>query len=285
MPGSAQRAFDAPERRERRQRTTLALGGPSVSPGYPVWCSTGSPPGAAPSASDRRLSQAASRRCAAASARRLNASSRAPAPTARRAPPRPGRSTAAHVRRVRRVESPRAAGSSRASASRLDGERDAPVPAARPRSERTSIAGLVPVGEHGRRSTAPRRRARAARRSRGARATRGCGAARDPKPAIVGAESTGSLGRASASTAIAPRSRAGCCRACAAGARSRFVSAVSQRVDQHRARAARLDHVVDVAALGGDVRVREPLPVVGDQLGAARVRVVGLLELACGRRC
>ena len=41
----------------------------------------------------------------------------------------------------------------------------------------------------------------------------------------------------------------------------------AQRVDQHGTRAARLDHVVDVAALGRGVRVRKPLPVVRDQLG------------------
>ena len=41
-----------------------------------------------------------------------------------------------------------------------------------------------------------------------------------------------------------------------------------ERVDQHRPGAARLDHVVDVAALGGGVRIGEPLLVVGDQLGA-----------------
>ena len=51
-----------------------------------------------------------------------------------------------------------------------------------------------------------------------------------------------------------------------------------QRIDQHRPRAPRLDHVVDVAALGGGVRVREALAVVGDQLGAPRLGVVGLRE-------
>src|SRR5205085_10165453 len=53
-----------------------------------------------------------------------------------------------------------------------------------------------------------------------------------------------------------------------------------ERVDQDGPRAAGLDHLVDVAALGGRVRVREALLVVGDQLGAARLGVVGLLELA-----
>ena len=52
-----------------------------------------------------------------------------------------------------------------------------------------------------------------------------------------------------------------------------------ERRDQHRPRPPRLDHVVDVAALGGVVRVGEALLVVGDQLGAARLRIVGLLEL------
>ena len=52
-----------------------------------------------------------------------------------------------------------------------------------------------------------------------------------------------------------------------------------ERRDQHRACRPRLDHLVDVAALGGVVRVREALLVVGDQLGAARLRVVRLLEL------
>ena len=52
-----------------------------------------------------------------------------------------------------------------------------------------------------------------------------------------------------------------------------------ERVDQHRPRPPRLDHVVDVAALGGRPRVREALLVVGDQLGAARLGIVGVLEL------
>ena len=56
-----------------------------------------------------------------------------------------------------------------------------------------------------------------------------------------------------------------------------------QRVDQHGPRAPRLDHLVDVAALGRGVRVREALLVVGDQLGAPRLRIVGLGELVAGR--
>ena len=58
-----------------------------------------------------------------------------------------------------------------------------------------------------------------------------------------------------------------------------------QCVREHRAGAARLDHVVDVAALGRDVRIGEPLAVIVDQLRPPRLRVVGRLELACGRRC
>src|SRR5438105_9044987 len=50
-----------------------------------------------------------------------------------------------------------------------------------------------------------------------------------------------------------------------------------ERVDQHRARAAGLDHLVDVAALGGGVRGGEPVFVVRDQLPSARPGVVGLL--------
>ena len=53
--------------------------------------------------------------------------------------------------------------------------------------------------------------------------------------------------------------------------------------DQVRARPAGLDHVVDVAALGGGVRVGEALLVVGDQLGPPRVGVGGLGELLAGR--
>ena len=54
----------------------------------------------------------------------------------------------------------------------------------------------------------------------------------------------------------------------AAGPRLALRQRGLERVDQHRTRAARLDHVVDVAALGGAVRVRELLLVVGDQLRA-----------------
>src|SRR5262245_4573586 len=50
-------------------------------------------------------------------------------------------------------------------------------------------------------------------------------------------------------------------------------------VDQHRPRAARLDHVVDVAPLGGSVWIGEALAVILDQLLAPRFRVVGLLQL------
>src|SRR6266498_3050050 len=52
-----------------------------------------------------------------------------------------------------------------------------------------------------------------------------------------------------------------------------------ERVDQHRARPPRLDHVVDIAALGRGVRIREALPVILDQLLAARIRILGDLEL------
>ena len=58
-----------------------------------------------------------------------------------------------------------------------------------------------------------------------------------------------------------------------------------QRVDQHGPRSARLDHVVHVAPLGGDVRVRELLPVVGDQLAAAARRGRRTPRAPCGRRC
>src|SRR4029079_16559810 len=44
-----------------------------------------------------------------------------------------------------------------------------------------------------------------------------------------------------------------------------------ERADQVRPRPSRLDHVVDVPSLGGRVRVREPLLVVGDQLGPPRI--------------
>src|SRR5262245_63320022 len=52
-----------------------------------------------------------------------------------------------------------------------------------------------------------------------------------------------------------------------------------ERGAEHGARAPRLDDVVDVAALGGGVRVREPLLVVRDELGATRVRVLRLGQL------
>ena len=50
-------------------------------------------------------------------------------------------------------------------------------------------------------------------------------------------------------------------------------------VDQDRSCEARLDHVVDVAPLGGGVRVREALLVVGDQLLAPRLGVFRVGEL------
>ena len=53
-----------------------------------------------------------------------------------------------------------------------------------------------------------------------------------------------------------------------------------QRADQLRARLVRDDHVVDVAALGGRVRVREARLVVGDQLLAPLVRRRRGLEVA-----
>src|SRR5262249_27612807 len=42
-----------------------------------------------------------------------------------------------------------------------------------------------------------------------------------------------------------------------------------ERADELRARLRRLDHVVDVAELGGDVRVREPRLVLVDELAPA----------------
>ncbi len=58
-----------------------------------------------------------------------------------------------------------------------------------------------------------------------------------------------------------------------------------ERRDQHRPRAPRLDHVVDVAALGRRVRVGEALLVVRDQLGSPRVGVVRPPRAPCERRC
>ena len=63
------------------------------------------------------------------------------------------------------------------------------------------------------------------------------------------------------------------------GVGSRFVSAVSSAETSIGSRPPRLDHLVDVAALGGVVGVREPFLVLGDQLLAARVGVGGLREL------
>src|SRR5579871_5536694 len=56
-----------------------------------------------------------------------------------------------------------------------------------------------------------------------------------------------------------------------------------ERLDQDGPGAARLDHVVDVAAFGGDVRVREPLAIVVDELLAALGVVAGLGELGAER--
>src|SRR6266508_3557975 len=44
----------------------------------------------------------------------------------------------------------------------------------------------------------------------------------------------------------------------------------AQRADQRRARLARLDHVIHIAALGRDIRVGEAVLVIFDQLGHAR---------------
>src|SRR4029079_5787122 len=52
-----------------------------------------------------------------------------------------------------------------------------------------------------------------------------------------------------------------------------------QRLDQSRPRFRWLDHVVDEPALGGCVRRRELVAVLGDQLGAPAGRVVGLVDL------
>src|SRR5437764_3720633 len=49
-----------------------------------------------------------------------------------------------------------------------------------------------------------------------------------------------------------------------------------ERVDQHGPRPPRLDHVVDVAALGSAVGIRELLLVVGDQLLALFLRAVAV---------
>ena len=50
-----------------------------------------------------------------------------------------------------------------------------------------------------------------------------------------------------------------------------------ESVDQHGSSAPGLDHVVHVAALGGDVGVREARPVLGDQLRSPLVRHRSLL--------
>src|SRR5260370_10985467 len=53
-----------------------------------------------------------------------------------------------------------------------------------------------------------------------------------------------------------------------------------QRTDQLAPRAARLDDVIDVPTLRRDVRVREALRVLGDQLAPVRHRVRGSRQLA-----
>src|SRR6266852_6955151 len=53
-----------------------------------------------------------------------------------------------------------------------------------------------------------------------------------------------------------------------------------QRADQLAARAPGLDDVIDVPALGREVRVREAFGVLGDQLAPVRDRVGGRGELA-----
>src|SRR5438093_11289085 len=52
-----------------------------------------------------------------------------------------------------------------------------------------------------------------------------------------------------------------------------------ERADETRARLLRLDHLVDVAELGRLVRVRERLPIVGDEPLALLLRLGGLLDL------
>ena len=52
-----------------------------------------------------------------------------------------------------------------------------------------------------------------------------------------------------------------------------------ERIDQRPACVARLDDVVDIAALGGIVRIGKLLAVVVDQLGGALLGVVGLRDL------
>ena len=70
----------------------------------------------------------------------------------------------------------------------------------------------------------------------------------------------------------------------ARGAALAFRDRAPERFDEHRPGAPRLDHVVDVAALRGGVRVREPLPVLGDQLGAPRLRIVCLFVVGTAKR-
>src|SRR5215207_2986228 len=52
-----------------------------------------------------------------------------------------------------------------------------------------------------------------------------------------------------------------------------------QRVDQSRACVARVDDVVEIAATGGDVRVRELLPIFLDLRVSGALRIVALVDL------
>ena len=62
--------------------------------------------------------------------------------------------------------------------------------------------------------------------------------------------------------------RAGCCRAGARLQRLALVDQRQQRLADHSTGLGRLDDGVDVAALGGDVRVQQPLGVVDLERGA-----------------
>src|SRR6267143_159637 len=50
-------------------------------------------------------------------------------------------------------------------------------------------------------------------------------------------------------------------------------------VDHARPRLRRLDHVIEVAHLRGDVRVREAVPIVSNEFLLPLLRVLGLLDL------
>src|SRR5207302_8543037 len=65
----------------------------------------------------------------------------------------------------------------------------------------------------------------------------------------------------------------------AGGTAAVLAASFPQGPDQDRARPTRLDHIVDVAALGGDVRVGEALAVVADQLRAFRGPVLRCFQL------